>query len=63
MVYGIDTIITLYHDKYDILMPPDISQINYNDKSNKLDIIARNWNYRDILEIIASQSETITGEQ
>ena len=25
MVYGIDKIITLYHDKYDILMPLDIS--------------------------------------
>ena len=55
MVYGIDKIITLYHDKYDILVPPDISQTNYNDKSDKLDIIAINWNYRDILEIIASQ--------
>ena len=63
MVYGFDKIITLYHDKYDILMPPDISQTNYNDKSDKLDSIAINWNYHDILEIIAIQSETITGEQ
>ena len=63
MVYGIDKIITLYHDKYDILMPPDISQTNYNDKSDKSYIIVINWNYRDILEMIASQLETITGEQ
>ena len=42
MVYRIDKIITLSHDKYDILVPPDISQTNYNDKSDKLDIIAIN---------------------
>ena len=55
MVYGIDKIITLYHDKYDILMPLNISQTNYNDKYDKLDIIVINWNHHDILEIIASQ--------
>ena len=63
MVYGIDKITTLYHDKYDILMPPDISKASYNDKSDKLDIIVINWNCCDILEIIASQSETISREQ
>ena len=62
MFYCIEKIITLYHDKYDILMPPNISQTNYNDKYDKFHIIAINWNYHDILEIIASQSETITGE-
>ena len=56
MVYRIDKIITLYHDKYDILIPPHMSQTNYNDKYDKLDIIVINWKYRNILEIIASQS-------
>ena len=56
MVYGINKIITQFHDKYDILIHPGISQANYNDKYDKLDIIVINWKYHNILEIIASQS-------
>ena len=48
--------ITLYHDKYDILMPPHMSQMNYNDKYDKLYIIVINWKYHNISEIISSQS-------